>query len=387
MDLKATTVFSRHMDAMNDDRYRFIVHQGGTRSSKTYSIAQDSSLELLKKDGNTRDIVRKTMPSLRQTSMKDVFEILNNMGIYSDKNHNKTESIYSFNGNEICFFGVDDEQKVRGRKRDVLWLNEANEIPYDVFQQLNFRTSGKIILDYNPSDEFHWIYERILGREDCKFIKSTYKDNPFLPEQQIKEIERLKETDPNYWRVYGLGERGSSKKTIFPKWDIVDSFPGEDSSSVYGMDFGYNAPSAILKVKFIDEEWYIQERLYERGLTNTELIENSHNVVDNNQDYLYADSAEPDRVQEFEDAGFNVHFCDKKSVKIGIDFLKRFPIHIVETDEYPCENLKKEVRNYKWKEDRKGNVLDEPNDINDHLMACFRYGGYTHYKHLQIGFW
>jgi phage terminase large subunit len=159
--------------------------------------------------------------------MRDFFEILNNEDVYNPDLHNKSDATYQLWGNMVEFISIDQPQKVRGRKRDVLFINEANEINLEDWRQLLLRTTGRVLLDYNPSDEFHWIYEEVIPREDAEFFRTTYKDNPFLPESVVMEIERFKTADENFWKVYGLGERGTSQATIFTHWKEINQIPNE----------------------------------------------------------------------------------------------------------------------------------------------------------------
>jgi len=201
---KTTKVFHKNLESNK----RIIVNQGGTRSSKTWSIAQLFAYKMLTEKNKVFAIVRKSMPSLRATAMKDFFTILKDLKIYDDRFHNLTNNVYYYNNNEVEFFSIDESQKVRGRKRNYLWINECNEIEEEKFIQLILRTTDKIYLDYNPSIEIdHWIVNNVLKRDDHDFIKSTYKDNPFLEPETVKEIERLQLLDPSYWQIYGLGER------------------------------------------------------------------------------------------------------------------------------------------------------------------------------------
>ena len=197
---------------VKNSRAKIQVHQGGTRSGKSYSILQ-AIVELCYHNENAGaviSIVRKTFPALRATIMRDFFEILENEGIYNPAFHNKSEATYLLFGNMVEFVSIDQPQKIRGRKRNLLFANEANELDLESWRQLIMRTTGmtggpSVIIDYNPSDEFHWIYDYVLTRDDHEFFQTKYKDNPFLPESTIAEIERLKEADPDYWKVYGLG--------------------------------------------------------------------------------------------------------------------------------------------------------------------------------------
>ena len=196
--IKTTNVFHKAYGS----KTRITCLQGGTRSSKTYSLCQLFIVKCLGETGKTFTICRKTLPALKGTAYRDIIQLLKDLDLYSEENHNKSELSYALNGNLIEFISVDQPQKIRGRKRNYLWLNEANEFNYEDWQQLILRTTEKIYLDYNPSDPYSWIYEKVHTRDDCTFLQSTYQANPFLDEDTIAEIERLKDIDPDYWRVY-----------------------------------------------------------------------------------------------------------------------------------------------------------------------------------------
>ena len=268
-------------------------------------------------------------------------------------------------------------QKKRGAKRNILWMNEANEFTLEDYRQLSFRTADKIIMDYNPSDVDHWIYDEVIPRDDCTLIKSTYKDNFFLPQSLVEEIERLRETDKTYWTIYGEGERAIPTSVIYPEWLLCDNIP--DKEAIYGIDFGFNNPTSIVKVVFADDEVYLQEELYESKLTNSDLLEIlKERIPKTKKPFIYADSAEPARIEEIYNAGFNIQKAIK-DVADGIDFVKRFKLHI-HKESY---NLLKEIKNYKWKEDKNGRVLDEPVKFKDHIMDAMRYAIYTYGREIM----
>jgi phage terminase large subunit len=243
MRLKTNVVFE-HLDESDK---KIVAEQGGTRSGKTYNILMWIIFRYsINHTGETITIVRKTFPSVRATVMRDFFDILKKYELYSEDNHSKSANEYILNDNLVEFISLDQPQKIRGRKRDLLFINEANELTYEDWQQLVFRTSGRIVLDFNPSDEYSWIYDKVQTREDCDFYITTYKDNPFLDSAIIEEIERLKETDETYWQIYGLGQRGISKATIF---QFQESEIPEDAEFLsYGMDFGFNDPTTFVEV-------------------------------------------------------------------------------------------------------------------------------------------
>ena len=343
--------------------------QGGTRSSKTYSLCQLFIVKALKETGKVFTICRKTLPALKGTAYRDVLELLKELGLYFEENHNKSELSYALNGNLIEFISVDQPQKIRGRKRDYLWLNEANEFNYEDYQQLILRTTDKVYLDYNPSDPYSWIYDKVITRDDCTFIKSTYKANPFLDKDTIAEIERLKDLDPDYWRVYGLGEIGSIQTMIFRNFQLVDEVQGNLVG--YGLDFGFtNSPSALVAVYQSDDNLYIKEMLYEKRLTNTDLANKLKEFRIDRQSEIIGDSAEPKTIEEIYRQGFNIKPAKKGAgIHLGIDIMRRYKLHITKDS----LNAIKEFRGYKWATDKNGDVLNTPVKVNDHLIDATRY--------------
>ena len=278
-------------DHLESSQKKIVVEQGGTRSGKTYNILLWIIFSYCNRhNGKVITITRKTFPSTRATVMRDFIDILKIYEIYNDSNHNKSSSEYKLFGNLVEFISLDQPQKVRGRKRDLLFINEANELFFEDWQQLVFRTQDKIILDYNPSDEFHWIYDRVITREDTEFYQTTYLDNPFLNETIISEIERLRDTDEQYWQIYGLGERGASRSTIF-KYQECLRVPENASFVAYGMDYGYsNDPTAIVSVWKDEVNLYIQEHLYRTHMTASD-ISKVLGEIGVNRSLVYADSA------------------------------------------------------------------------------------------------
>ncbi len=354
---------------------RIIVEQGGTRSGKTYNILLWLIFYYTERNtAKTITICRKSFPSLRASVMRDFFDILRNHDLYREEYHNKSSHEYHLNGNLVEFISLDQPQKIRGRKRNLLYINEANELFYEDWQQLIFRTDGKVILDYNPSDAFHWIYDKVLTREDCEFYQTTYKDNPFLDETIIQEIERLKGTDDDYWRVYGLGERGMSRATIF-QFGASD-IPSDATLLAHGLDFGFtNDPSALVAVYKSGDNLYLDELIYQTGMTNSDISNRFKDLGLDRRSEIYADSAEPKSIEELHRMGWNVKPTQKgsDSVNVGIDMLKRHRIFITPRS----KNLEKELQNYKWTEDKNGNLLNKPIDAFNHAIDAVRYATYN----------
>lgn len=368
LNINATPVFHKNYNFIHDKEYRFIINVGGTRSSKTYSLCQNMIIYALKYPNSTISIVRKTFPALRASVMRDMIFILRELGLYNEKNHNKTENIFKFdNGSMIEFFSVDDEQKIRGRKRDLLWANEANELTFDEFQQLNFRTTQKLVFDFNPSDSFHWLYDLEL-KEDCVKIHSTYKDNPFLEPEIVKQIEDLINVDKSYYDIYCLGLKATSKANIYSHQQEYNETPSNVEDYCYALDFGYNHPTALLKISRLENTFYVEEIIYQSLLTSTDLIGKMREIgVDKNK-YIVADYARPEIIEELRRAGFNVINANK-NVKEGIDAVKSSVLFI----KNDAINTWKEIRNYKFK--MKGDmILDEPVKFLDDAMDAMRYG-------------
>jgi phage terminase large subunit len=364
MEIKSTVIFEKNYDAILGDK-RFIINEGGSRSSKTYSLCQLMIIYCLQNNNKVVSVIRKTFPALRATVLRDFIEILKEIGLYKQEMHNKSEHIYTFaNGSMVEFFSVDDEQKIRGRKRDIAWCNEANELYFDDFTQLNMRTEDKLIFDYNPSDSASWLYE--LPAEESIKIKSTYKDNPFLPESIKAQIEDLKRTDEALYQIYALGEKAISKSNIYSQWTFVAHRPSRFVKYVYGLDFGYNHPTALMRVYYCDNDIYIEPVIYESYLTTTMLIEKLATLNIEQTVTILADYSRPEIIQEMNIAGYDVQNANKV-VKKGIDNLKTFGVF--------CQDdkaIKREYENYKWK--KIGDfITDEPVKLFDDAMDAIRY--------------
>ncbi len=368
---KATIVWEKLQQATK----RFVVLQGAAQSSKTISIAQHIILKCVNEWAGQKKIItiaRKTFPALRASVMRDFLNILESLKLYSAENHNKTTHEYILHGNLIEFVAVDQPQKVRGRKRNICWLNEANEFEHDDFFQFNVRTSEQVFMDYNPSDEFHWIYEKILTRDDCDFIQVSMKDNPFMPQHIREELERLKDEDENLYRIYALGERGKAQDLIYPNWDVVDEIPPVCEHYRYGLDFGFNHPTALILVGVRERDIYLQEIIYQTHLTNQDLIDLMRENGVSKSVLIRADSAEPDRIEEIQNAGYYIEGAKKgkDAVKNRIDAIQRCKIHIAKKS----VNIQKEIKNYRWKRDKKTDeILDEPVKFKDDAMDAIGY--------------
>lgn len=325
-------------------------------------------------------VVSPSLPHLKRGALRDFKSIMYETpvvddngeyiktGFFNPDNWNGTDQVYTFEtGSQLEFFGLEDEGRARGPRRDWLFFNEANLSKSTVWQQLILRTRKQAFIDYNPIDEFHWIYDEVLTRPDAELIISTYLDNPFNEQETIDEVERLRDLDANLWRVFGLGQRGHSEGRVYTHWhecDLIDC-KGE---MIYGLDFGYNVPSALVRIFLHEDTVYIDEVMYESHLTNNDLIERLKAIITPKKATIYADAAEPDRIDEIWRAGFNIHPADK-SVHDGILELKKRKVFMTRSS----VNGWKEYRSYSFKQDKEGRYLDEPVKYQDHLLDAARY--------------
>lgn len=372
VEIEYTNVFERNLQAYQERKYRVIANQGSTRSGKTYSISQLLALYIPHKEKVTISVVSPSLPHLKRGARRDILKILEDAGIYTDEQFNKTDNVYHYpNGSYIEFFGAEDSGKVRGPGRDILYINEANLLPYNIYQQLALRTKKTIFLDFNPVDEMSWVYD-VADKEGNILIHSTYKNNPFLPKEQVEEIESLKDADENLWKVFGLGERGKSQEIIYTHWR-TGQFP-DGCEVCYGLDFGYSVPTALVKVGFKENQTYVQEMLYETKLTTTDLIEKLKVLNIQRADEIFCDNAEPKTIEELVRAGFNAKPAEK-DVYAGIQKVKSQPLNITPDS----SNLIKEIKSYKWKVDKDGKVHpdESPVKIWDHLCDAMRYAVFT----------
>ena len=366
MKIQTTEIFEKLEE--NKDK-RLLLFQGSARSGKTYNIIIWLVIHLLQTPNKTLSIVRKTLPALKGSVLQDLKEILETLALYEPSRWKKQEGYYTFeNGSVIEFFSTDEEQKLRGRKRDMLFINEANEITRDEYVQLAIRTTETIIMDYNPSDLYSYIYELIETEDDVFFHKSTYKENPFLTKEIIKEIESLQDKDENLWRVFGLGERGIATNSVFTKYYEIDEIP-QTKNIFRGLDWGYNDPTAFIEVRKIDDNIYVKELLYERGLTANDIIYKIQQLDIDPTDDIWCDSARPEIIEDLKRARINAKPVKKNTILHGIDLIKRHKVYIDKNS----TNILDEFKNYKWKKNKDGNILDTPEDKYNHSIDAIRY--------------
>jgi phage terminase large subunit len=363
---------------------RIVINRGGTRSTKSYSISQIAAIWLITGRIGTKyqargtfSIVRKYFPSLRATTIKDFCDILEELGVDGIIEHNKNTKQFTYDGRVVDYFSVDQETKLRGRKRDHLFVDEANELNKTEWQQLLFRTTGNIYLAFNPSDPNHFIKKELedirqYTEKDIEVIVSTYLDNPFLESSIIKEIELLRNTDPILWQVYGNGEWGAIEGLIFNNTNLVDELQGNVIG--YGLDFGFSIdPTALVEVRKSQGELYIKTLLYERGLTNADLSKKMNELGVQKNVPIIGDSAEPKSIEElYRDGWRNIKPAQKgkDSVRASIDILRRYKINYM-----PNDILGTELKTYKYRMDKNLQMTDSPIDMNNHSIDALRYFG------------
>lgn len=355
---------------------RYICHEGGARSGKTYGIVQILIEYCIQHEKTSISVVSHSMPHLKKGALRDFLNIMKAWDWYEEDRHNKTDQIYNFeNGSYMEFFGLEEADKARGPGRQILFINEANLISKTLFDQLDMRTTFKVITDLNPADFDCWVYKIADGSNATK-IHSTYKDNiDNLSPHQVSVIESYKDADEMMWKVFGLGERGASEGLIYTHYQLSDSSP--DGEVVYGLDFGFNVPSALVRVTLCDGAAYVKEMLYEPKLTTNDLVEKLKELAITGYDEIFCDAAEPKTIEELYRNGFNAKPADK-DVTEGIRKVKSQRLFI------NGENLHKELKGYKWKEDKDGNILDEPVKMNDHLCDAMRYAIFTKLKNPSL---
>jgi phage terminase large subunit len=354
-------------DLLNPD-YRNYVFQGSSRAGKTYNIILWMVINILNEENKVYSIVRKTLPSLKGSVLRDLKDILIKLELYDSNKWHSVDGYVEIGSNIIEWFSLDTEEKVRGRKRDVCFVNEATEITYDEYVQLSLRTSERMILDFNPSLWQSWLYD-MEKQSDTFYTIVTYNDNPFLPQQQVEEIEKLRTRDPNLWRVFGLGQKGIPTRVVFSHQQIYDELPQGAKLLGYGIDIGFNDPNTLVKVYKDGDSIYCEELLYLRNTTIPDFIYKIKDKGVNLTDDFIVDSAAPQAIAEMSRSGINAKPVKKDTILAGIDQIKRHNLFIHRNS----LNLQMELNSYVWKSDKNGNNLDEPEDKNNHIIDALRY--------------
>jgi len=349
---------------------RIIINQGGMGSSKTYSILQliimicrKSTVPLM------CSIVSETFPHLRRGAIKDFLAILEDWGMYSEKNYNRSEHYYKIGKCKVEFFSADQPDKMKGARRNILFINEANNINFQVWEQLEPRTSWLVFIDFNPDREF-WAHTELDDRPDVERLYSTYLDNEFLSEGERKAIE-ARRNNTAWWRVYGEGKIGSVEGLILTNWTQINDSEFPIVGWFYGMDFGFtNSETAIVKIVKQGNKLYVHEEVYETGLITRRMIERINQL--NIQGVIIADCAQPISIADLNDAGIRVlpSMTYRGAVNNRIEMLQDYEIFVTKSS----TNVIKELRNWQWIYDKKTNKwINEPVDEFNHALKALGY--------------
>lgn len=351
---------------------------GGTSAGKTIAILIILISVAAKYKNKEISVVSESVPHLRRGALKDFLKIMKETGRYIDKNYNRTRLTYEFeSGSYIEFFGADQEDKLRGARRHILYINEANNVTFEAYNQLAIRTSEDIYIDFNPSGEF-WVHTDLIGDEDVEEVVLTYKDNEGLPETIVKDIESKKEKAKtstywqNWWNVYGLGQVGKLEGVIFENWSIIDKIPKEAKLIGYGMDFGYtNDPTTLMACYKYNDELIWDELIHERGMTNIDIAKRMQRLDIKSNSYIYADSSEPKSIAEINSFGFKIRGAEKgkDSIMFGISVLQDYKMHLTARS----QNSIKELRKYCYDKSKTGAKLNRPIDDYNHSADAMRY--------------
>lgn len=359
---------------------RFLVNQGGTSSGKTYTLMQRLIVLSIEEPRAVITVTGQDLPNMKVGAMRDLDNIVHGSPWLMDWfTQNKSENTWrGMNGSLVEFKSYDNAQDAKSGKRDYLFVNEANGVPYEVFWQLQIRTRKQVFLDYNPTARF-WAHDKIIGRKDCKLIISDHRNNQFLTQEEHRKIEEIE--DPELWQVYARGLTGKITGLVFSRWDIVEEMPPlmECKLQAFGLDWGFvNDPTALLEVRVAHGDIWVDELIYTPALTNPMIAEAAHKQGIGRRHRIIADSAEPKSIAELVSMGLNVvaSVKGKDSVINGIDILKRYAIHVTRRS----MGLQEELKQYKWKVLRTGETTNEPVDSFNHAIDALRYVALTYLK-------
>lgn len=371
--IKTSNVFCKNFDAYWSGN-RLIINQGGTSSSKTYSLVQLLiAIAVSATTPTLISVMSESFPHLKLGVMRDFEKIMLMANMWDDNAYNRTNCVYDFSphGGVIEFFSADNPGKVHGPRRDILYVNEINNVPKRIYDAAAIRTNRTIFCDYNPTEQFYIMDE--IGRPGVSFIKSTYLDaKQFLPDAIVKDIEAKRERDPNWWNVYGLGEVGNIEGLVHPLFSQVETLPS-DGIECYGLDFGFsNDPTSLTRHKIINEEIFSDEVIYETGLNNQHIVARMEQAgIRKGYDEIFADAAEPKSIDEIRLHGFNIKPCPKgqDSVEMGIQKVNQYKQHWTKRS----VNSIKEQRNYRYITKMDGTITNKPIDGWNHSMDSRRY--------------
>jgi len=356
-----------------DSKAKIQLHQGSARSGKSFALIQYLIVKAIS-ETLLISVVRKTFPALRTSAIRDFKDIMRGMDLWDDNRWMATEHTYTFDNDSVIeFFSTDSAEKLKGLRRNILWIDEANELNSEQFMQLAIRTTGQIILSYNPSfSPKHWIIKELSVRDDVQTYITTYKDNPYLPLEQVRFIEKYRETNPRYWQTYGLGQFAVNEKQIYD-FEVIDEFDFDTAEFVcFGLDIGYvSDPTALIALWKSGDKIIVNEHIYQKGLITADILSILKENVDS-RDIIIVDSSEPRLIDEIKKGGFPLARGVKKgkdSVNWGIDLVKKYRIVVPKVN----TNLIEELYSYEWVDDGNGGVTNTPVDANNHLLDAMRY--------------
>ena len=352
---------------------RIKIIQGGTSASKTYSILAVLIDKAIRTPNLEISVVAESIPHLRRGALRDFLKILKWTNRYYDDNFNKSLLTYQLkNGSTFEFFSADDSSKLRGARRDILYINECNNVTFESYNELSIRTKKEVYLDFNPANEF-WVHTELKDESDSDFIILTYKDNEALDESIVTQIEKNRDKAKtssywaNWWKVYGEGQVGSLEGVVFSNWKQIDVIPTEAKLIGIGLDFGYtNDPTAIIEIYKHNETRIVNQFVYQTGLLNSDIAKLLPNNVP-----IYADSAEPKSIEEIRRYGKTIKAVTKgkDSISYGIDVMQRQSYLVTSKS----VDLIKELRSYTWDTDKQGTRLNKPIDHFNHGIDALRY--------------
>jgi len=355
-----------------DMKKRIKVVQGGTSAGKTISILMllIDRAQTKKESSELTSVVAESIPHLKRGALRDFKNIMQGHNYWKDNLWNATDSVYTFeSGNKIEFFSTDNGDKLRGARRDWLFINESNNIPFDAFEQLEVRTKKGVYLDFNPTNEY-WLFTEVMpNRDDAEKIIVTYKDNEGLSQEIIESIEQRKNRK-GWWQVYGEGLLGEVEGKIYKDWQIVDEVPHEARLERRGLDFGYtNDPTAIVDIYYYNGGYVLDEVCYQKGMSNKYIADTL--LAQDRQVLTIADSAEPKSIDEIKSYGVNIQPAVKGpgSINQGIQYVQDQKISMTKRS----ANIIREYRNYLWSTDRDGKILNVPEGGFDHSLDAVRY--------------
>lgn len=372
-------------EPLTQSNCKTIVHQGGSSSGKTFGILQYLFMVGAQNSGEVITVVGQDIPNLRVGAYRDAQNIIASDEVlskwYPPEGHNKSNRTFRcVNGTVIEFNSYSDEQDSKSGKRDRLFVNEANGVAFEVYEQLRIRTTKQVIIDFNPSAAF-WAHEKLHGDKDVEWVVSTYRDNAFIADSVRDAILSYEPTPENIargtaneyrWKVYGLGEVGRLEGLVFPDFMTTNDWPAEYKWRVFGMDFGFtNDPTTLIEIRYAHGALYWKQLLYRTGMTNTDIAKELAGLGFPRAERIIADSAEPKSIEEIRRMGWQIEPAvkGKDSINQGVDAIKRYNVYI----QLGSRDLIEEFGSYTWAKDRNGQATNKPIDKFNHGIDAGRY--------------